>query len=414
MKSKFLTALLSLAIAFGLWLYVVTVVSPESEANYYGVPVVFDGASQLNDRNLMITSGTDITLDLRLSGNRTDLNKLDKTNITILADLSQITKPGEHNLNVNISYPSSAGAIEVLNQEPAFITIQVSERARKEVPVRITYSGSVPDNFTADVQNAVLDHTTVTLSGPKEVVDQIEYAAISVDLTDRMDTIVETHRHTLCGADGQPVEDVSSVTVNVSDIRLTVPVYQIKEVPLVLKVEAGGGITPEMVKITPDRTTITVSGSREVLQNLNEIVLGIINLGQLDEDTEQLVFEIKLPENVKNVTGVTQVNVKVKMPEMEIGLYALNNFLVINVPDGYYVRVKTESVVVKLRGPADLLNQISVADIRAVVDCSNQTLIYNSLNTLILTVTVPNVEGVGVLNDYYTVTAYVAVLSSHG
>ena len=48
MKSKILTLLLSAAIAFGLWLYVVTVVDPEYEASYYDVPVVFDGAVQLS------------------------------------------------------------------------------------------------------------------------------------------------------------------------------------------------------------------------------------------------------------------------------------------------------------------------------------------------------------------------------
>ena len=168
MKSKILTLLLSAAIAFGLWLYVVTVVDPEYEASYYDVPVVFDGAVQLGDRDLIITSGTDTTVDLRLMGNRTDLKKLDKTNITILADLSQITQPGEHNVRYSISYPSSAGAIDVLDQDPQYITIQVSQRIRKEVPVRVEYTGSLPQSFIADVQNAVLDHTFVSVSGPQE------------------------------------------------------------------------------------------------------------------------------------------------------------------------------------------------------------------------------------------------------
>ena len=66
MKSKLLTLLLSVTIAFGLWLYVVTVVDPESESPYYDVPVVFDGLSVLSDRNLMIISGNTATVDLRL------------------------------------------------------------------------------------------------------------------------------------------------------------------------------------------------------------------------------------------------------------------------------------------------------------------------------------------------------------
>lgn len=411
MKSKFLTVLLSIAIAFGLWLYVITVVDPESEGSYYDIPVVFDGVSQLDGRNLMITSGTDVTVDLKLSGNRTDLNKLDKTNITILADLSRITEPGEHTVKYSISYPSSAGAIEVMEQDPQYITVQVSRRVPKEVPVRISYTGSLPESFVADVQNAVLDHTTVTVTGPEEVVESIEFAAITVDLTGRMDNIVETCRHTLCGEDGKPVEDVSSVTVNVSDIRLTVQVWQIKELPLVIKVENGGGLTGDMVTLNPDHTSITVSGSRTELEKLDEIVLGTVYLGELTEYTRQLVFDVVLPEGVTNESGVTQVVVEVQMPTMETKAYRIIEFQVINMPDGQYVQVKTQAIMVKIRGPVELLDQLTADMIVATVDCSAQTLLVDSLNTLRLTITIEGLEGVGAVGDY-AVTAYVGKIVS--
>lgn len=410
MKNKFLTLLLSVAIAFGLWLYVITVVSPESEGSYYDIPVVFDGVSQLDSRDLMITAGTDVQVDLRLLGNRTDLNKLDKSNITILADLSRITQPGEHTVEYSIFYPSSAGAIEVLNQDPQYITIQVSQRIRKEVPVRISYTGSLPLNFIADVQNAVLDHTTVTVSGPAEVVEKIESAAITVDLTDRMDNIVESCRHTLCDANGNPIEDVSSVTVNVSDIRLTVRVYQIKELPLVIEVVNGGGITSEMVTITPDRTSITVSGSRAALEGLDQIVLGTINLGELTENTKQLLFDVVIPEGVTNESGVTQVVVGVQMPEMQTTAYRITDFVITGVPEGRHVQIKTQAIMVKIRGPVELLDQLTTDMIVATVDCSNQTLTDNSNQYLKVTVYISGMEGVGPVGEY-VVLAYVGEMS---
>ena len=51
MKSKFLRFLLSLVIAFGIWLFVVSVVSPESEAVIQGVQVELDGEDVLKDLN---------------------------------------------------------------------------------------------------------------------------------------------------------------------------------------------------------------------------------------------------------------------------------------------------------------------------------------------------------------------------
>ena len=57
MKRKIWSALLAFVIAFGLWLYVITYVSPGSEETYYNIPVIFEGETALSERNLMITSG---------------------------------------------------------------------------------------------------------------------------------------------------------------------------------------------------------------------------------------------------------------------------------------------------------------------------------------------------------------------
>lgn len=50
MKSKLPTLLLSFIVAMGLWLYVVTTVSPEADQNYTGIPVVFENETSLLDR----------------------------------------------------------------------------------------------------------------------------------------------------------------------------------------------------------------------------------------------------------------------------------------------------------------------------------------------------------------------------
>ena len=56
MKSKVLRILLSLVIALGIWVYVVSVVSPEYEATIHSIPVELVGAEDLADRDLIIVS----------------------------------------------------------------------------------------------------------------------------------------------------------------------------------------------------------------------------------------------------------------------------------------------------------------------------------------------------------------------
>ena len=75
-KNKIMTFLLSLAIAFGLWTYVITVENPESDSTYHNIPVVFMNEEALTQRGLMLTSESEPEVDLHLSGNRKELNKL--------------------------------------------------------------------------------------------------------------------------------------------------------------------------------------------------------------------------------------------------------------------------------------------------------------------------------------------------
>ena len=69
MKNKIGYAAMSVVIAFALWLYVITSVSPGSEETYDNIPVVFSGETVLQqDRGLMVTSISSDTVAVKLSG----------------------------------------------------------------------------------------------------------------------------------------------------------------------------------------------------------------------------------------------------------------------------------------------------------------------------------------------------------
>ena len=92
---KISSAILSLVIAFGLWLYVVNNVSKEDDITFNNIPVVREGESILHEQNLMITELSTETVSLHLAGSRDDLNKIDSSNTSVKINLSNIKEPGE-------------------------------------------------------------------------------------------------------------------------------------------------------------------------------------------------------------------------------------------------------------------------------------------------------------------------------
>ena len=56
MKNKVLAILLSVFVAFGLWLYVVTVEHTQIELTFYNIPVNWNGEEGMNERNLRLVA----------------------------------------------------------------------------------------------------------------------------------------------------------------------------------------------------------------------------------------------------------------------------------------------------------------------------------------------------------------------
>lgn len=366
MKNKVLTLLLSLVISFGLWLYVVTVISPEFEVTVYNVPVELVGSGYLDAKGMMVISDTkDLKVDLTLRGNRSDLKKYNNSNITAIVDLSQITHAGDHQLECSASFQT--GSAEVVSKNPGQIAVTVADKLTKTVPVEITYIGSVPEGYEAERQDVEMDHTTVTVSGPKKTIDRIASAGIVVDLSGRMTSFAQDYPITLCGIDGRPIADDSFVTVNLSEIRAVVQVYKVKVVPVqfLLDFEASG-LQEDMVTVYPQIETVTLIGSGDALEKVDAALTFTITLRDYTQATTE-VFNPVLPEGVR---CKEQIQAHIQMPEMVRRWMTINNFELNNVPEGMEVSLVKDAMV-EIWGPREILEQLSAEDVLGVVDCSS-------------------------------------------
>lgn len=396
-KNKFLSILLAASIAIVLWVYVITVVSPNSEDTFYNIPVVLQGEPMLERNGLMNVTENVPTVTLRLSGNRSDLNKINSSNITLVADLSKVYEAGTTHLNYAISFPGDVpdGAFRVESQYPGTITVEVERKIKKDVPVSIRYVGELSEDFIVDKENKILDYSTVTVSGPESVINQITQAVIDVDLEGKNVSFSDNYRYSLCNDRGEPV-DAQKVETNVAQINLTLYIERVKELPLVLTVVSGGGATEETSEIKIDPKTVKVSGSDLVMENLTELNLGTINLGELLEDTE-MSFAIMLPEGVKFMDpDVETAKVTVKFPNLATRTLTVSDIQALNVPSGMDVEFLTKSLSVTIRGDKNLIKNIVPPDIIVTVDFTDAQLgSYTVKPTILLSNAYSSVGAIG-------------------
>ena len=398
MKRKLIYGLLSVLISISLWLYVVTVVNPEWEETFYNIPVVLENEEILHDRGLMLVSDEDPEVTLRLSGNRTDMIKLNSANITIRADLSRIYSAGEQSLSYSIVYPGDVpnNAFEIVSQTPQQIKLQVVERKSKAVDVFLKISGEEP-GYKAMEEDALLDYEKITISGPADVIDRIVKAEVAIDLTGQKGTINQQFDYILQDAEGNEVSS-KWIKATPQKINCTIKIQKVLDVSVAVEVLEGAGLTAgnyeviyynqetgevisNPIAISGSETQLAVAQSAGVLKGDKLFFDTKIDLaltaGTPSENGLEIVVndldigELLTPYELVNHSEINVVKVVVRIKNRDTKTLRITKIDPINIPKGLQVDIKTKFLDVTIRGLAESMPYIKEADITVQVDFSN-------------------------------------------
>ena len=412
MKRKIIYGLLSVLIAIGLWLYVVTVVNPEWEDTFYNIPVILENEEILWERGLMLEKDEDPRVTLRLSGNRADMIKLNSSNITIRADLSRIYSAGEQTLSYSIVYPGDVpnNAFEIISQTPQQITLSVVERKSKDVDVQVVFNGAIPEQYIAFKDKATLDYEKITITGPAVLVDRVATAKLEVDLENRRETISQLYDYVLCDAEGNVVES-DRIQANTQQVSYTLKIQQWKDITLKVDVMNGGGLKQEDCEITQALSTIRISGSEKQLADFgDELLLGTIDLRKIQEN-QVISYNITLPEWATNLSENDVVDVSVKIPKLETKQFTVKTIQQFNVPVGMKVNISTTGKTVTIRGSQTYLKMLTAQDLVIQVDFTDAEMGMATYKATVV-ITNPNLAmHLGAVGDY-DVSATVTAIGS--
>lgn len=310
-KSKGFHMVLSVLIAIGLWMYVGRVENPDVPDTIRNLPITFVGTDILENRGLMIHQGGEQTVTIRVTGKRNVVNLLSAETVSIMVDVSTIEQPGQYTLSYQVFFnlpgTNSSSSLVVTDRSPQNLVFTVARQAQRKIPIRGSTNVSVAEGYQAGAFSFLPD--TIEVRGEESLVNQIEYAQVILEQTELSATFSGDLPYTLIGYNGDTIDREKLIT-NASFIRTTLPIYQIKEVPLTVNILPGGGANQQNIKYEIEPKSIMVSGSANDLEPLKEISLGEIDLSKITE-SETLTFSIPLAPELNNVSGVSEATVSI-------------------------------------------------------------------------------------------------------
>ncbi len=378
LDSKLLYAFLAIVIAIGLWFYVAVVenANVDEEITINNIPVRFVNIETLEENGLMLSGGMEQVASLTLRGSRSDLVALqqekDKINLTV--DVGKITSPGEQRIAYSRSLPSAyQSSVQVVEFYPSNVDFTVSRRIDdRAIPIMGKLEGTVAENYMRGVFEFL--PVKIGVTGAESDVNQISHALVTIRGENLTTTVEGEMPFELISHQGEVLTDLD-VILSAETIFTTMPVTKTADVPLTVKWVFGGGISNlaqvgQYVTCGIDPETITVAGAESDLESLTEIILGEIDLSDIN-GSDVFEFDIPLDSELDNISGVKRASVSVSIRGLDSKIMEVDNIQLDNVPEGFEADSVTKTLQVLVRGPQEALDLVLPINLRAVADLSD-------------------------------------------
>lgn len=399
---KLVNAALAVLLAFGLWLYVVNVENPTGSATLRDLPIQVQGQSELAEAGLMVTDLGKDTMNVKITGKKKTLMKLNSDNVFLTTDVSSITEEGEYDLTCKATFPSyiNSDNVSASSWSEMLVTVTVEKKATKTIPVRGEFIGTEAEDCLAGAVST--DPNEIEISGPEDRLAQIDHAQVQVGGQTVSDTIVQQAPVVFMDADGIPIQDLEHISFSATEVEITVPVRRVVKIPLTVSFQEGGGADSDDVsyKITPSSVTVIADDGADLPESIS---LGQIDLTQVYGDTSYSL-PVTIPDGVTAWGAPSYAVVHLSLGELASRQIATGNISLVNVPEGYVASLVSPRLYVWVRGSEEALNGLTADEIAVEVDLSNVS-VRDELQRVPATVTLKGADTkkLGIVGTRYSV-----------
>ena len=204
------------------------------------------------------------TIDVAFLGTRDDLRYLNREMIKATVDARAREDHQSFTIELGAAHVNAPGNARIDFIRPAVLTVRLDREITKQVPVKIETQNMLPDGY--ELEKAVASPPTVELSGPAQILDEIEsIGTLPVDLDGRIRSINKRRQalaigDALAGVRIDPVAVTIDLAIVERSVAATFP-----DLPILPMLPPGSSAT---IELDPDVATAAVKGRPELMKGL--------------------------------------------------------------------------------------------------------------------------------------------------
>lgn len=377
MKEKILKnwglKLMAVLLAFLVWFLVANIEDYTVTKTITGIPVEILNENAITDQDMVYDIVQGKTVDVKVEGRRSVVEKLTAEDFTASADLSELSIT--NSVQIAVDATSSAVRKEVaISIVDGMMKVAIEERGEKKLPISVVTSGQTQEGYA--VVSTAATPNMVTISGAASLVKDVKTVQVAIDVEGLNTSITTSGELVLLDADGEKV-DPEKLSLSLTSVAVNISIQKTKEVPI--KVTPVGTVA-EGYSISGDieyqPTTILIAGDAADLRNVNEINIGDIDVTDKNADYEVTVdIEDYLPTGIVVADQTQDIAIKINIEKLIEKKFTIksSDIRFINKVDGLNYKIAEDETAIELTvvGLKRDLDALTISQIMPEIDVTD-------------------------------------------
>lgn len=393
-NSRFLTVI-SLLIAFGIWLWVAIDKSPEIQTVITNVPVTINLENSIPQQlGLQIFGESEFTVDVTVTGKKYILSSLSADDIHVEANTNYVDSAGTKTLQLKILPSNNSNDFDIVSVSSTYIEVFFDTYKEIELPL----NGDIKTNLDSIIPvdcilgDIVFSKNTVKISGPTTEINRITdvYATVNVNEVLEKTTTFDPEIKLITN-DGSKLE-YSKMTIDESEITMTVPVLKIVSLPAIVEFKNAPSYfieNPLSYSVYP--STVKAAVPVDSIENTKHFVVDTIDFSDISNSNNTFNVDVESINSFKIVDeSIKRFTIRVNASEFDTKAISvpIGNIILKNNRNDFNVALKgNKDIIVTVVGTSSALEKITADNISVVVDTADKQ-ITKDTNTITANVTV--------------------------
>ena len=307
--------LLSLFVAFIIWLLIVNVDNPTKSVVFRDVKIQVINEDSVTEIDKVFDIISSDSVAIKVTERRSVLSTLTKEDFTVTADMENLTSMDTVPLTVTCSKASVTwDEIEI---NPSTMKVKLEQIKQNEFVVNVNVSGEAAKNYEVG-KTEVVQGKTVQIAGAESMLNKISQVVADINVDNiRSDQRLSSQLH-IYDKNGDEfseaqmsrlqIKDADGVLISDNTVSVDVSVWKV-ESNLPITVESTGEPAEgyRLTGITTMPATVSLAGTDEALEALNG-ELCITEPISVDGATESFTAEIDLTEMLADMSDIKLVS----------------------------------------------------------------------------------------------------------